>query len=62
MTEVWRGQDPWSVFERHAAWDGAAEPEPAHDAPASEIDVRGTADQPHEVAFVQAAIQRVYHP
>ena len=60
MTDFWPGQDPFNSFEHNPAWDGAGEPDRARS------DDSGAAESPpesqHEVAFVQAAIQRVYHP
>lgn len=60
MTDFWPGQDPFNSFEQNPGWDSAGEPDRARsdDAGAGEA----TSESPHEVAFVQAAIQRVYHP
>ena len=60
MTDFWPGQDPFNSFENNPAWDTAGETDRARpdDAGATEA----PAEWPHEVAFVQAAIQRVYHP
>lgn len=60
MTDFWPGQDPWSSFEHNPAWDSAGEPDRARSEDGGDSDV--PAESPHDVAFVQAAIQRVYHP
>ena len=60
MTDFWPGQDPFSSFEDNPAWDSAGEPDRARSDDAARREA--PAESPHEVAFVQAAIQRVYHP
>lgn len=62
MTDFWPGQDPWNAFEQRPAWDGAGEPESERDDEQHEPEVHLTGEAAHEVAFVQQAIQRVYHP
>lgn len=63
MTEFWRGEDSWNAFERQAGWDSPHDAEPERDCDAREVETHGTRpDAAHEVAFVQQAIQRVYHP
>ena len=61
MTDFWPGQDPWNSFEQNPAWDGAGDPDRAHPADGGDVDAP-SADSAREVAFVQEAIQRVYHP
>ena len=60
MTDFWPGQDPFNSFEDNPVWDSAGEPDLARsdDGAAREA----AAEAAHEVAFVQAAIQRVYRP
>lgn len=60
MTDFWPGQDPFNSFEDNPAWDRAGEPDRARSDDGGTRDV--PAESPHEVAFVQAAIQRVYLP
>ena len=60
MTDFWPGQDPFNSFDQSPGWDSAGEPDRARsdDGGAGEA----PAESPRDVAFVQAAIQRVYHP
>ena len=60
MTDFWPGQDPFNSFEHNPAWDTAGEPDRVRSDDAGPGERK--AESPHEVAFVQAAIQRVYHP
>lgn len=62
MTDFWPGQDPWNAFEHRPAWDGAGEPESERDPNPRTAEPHASAEPAHEVAFVQQAIQRVYHP
>ena len=60
MTDFWPGEDPFNSFDQNPVWDSAGEPDRSRSAEGAARDV--PAESPHEVAFVQAAIQRVYHP
>ncbi len=61
MTDFWPGQNPWNSFEQNPAWDSAGEPDRAL-TDDSDVESRSSGEPAHEVAFVQEAIQRVYHP
>jgi len=59
MTDFWPGQNPWNSFEQSPAWDGEPDQALIDD---NDVESRSSGEPAHEVAFVQEAIQRVYHP
>lgn len=61
MTDFWPGQNPWNSFDHNPAWDDATTDEGHARTDDSDVDARSS-EPAHEVAFVQEAIQRVYHP
>lgn len=61
MTDFWPGQNPWNSFDHNPAWDDATDQ--AHGrTDDGDVDARSSGEPAQEVAFVQEAIQRVYHP